>query len=113
MDGVADVEELQGSQCRRSEGQQAQVHKPAGPSPPPGRWSRRTSGRRTGRPAPRGIVAARDRGDQLIVVHNFSIAFRPQQVRSAQQNDGNTQFNSEQPIAAPTSTARPADTSFT
>jgi hypothetical protein len=31
MDGVADVEELQGSECRHGAGQEAEVHKPAGP----------------------------------------------------------------------------------
>src|ERR1700733_5314215 len=36
MDGVADVEELQGPDCRRGEGQEAEVHKPAGPGTPRG-----------------------------------------------------------------------------
>jgi hypothetical protein len=36
MDGVPGVEELQGPQCRRNEGQEAQVHEPARPGTPRG-----------------------------------------------------------------------------
>jgi hypothetical protein len=36
VDGIADVQELQGSERRRGEGQEAQVHKPARPDAPGG-----------------------------------------------------------------------------
>ncbi|HEX6858251.1 MAG TPA: hypothetical protein VF204_23390 [Streptosporangiaceae bacterium] len=49
VDGVADVEELQGSERRRGEDQEAQVHKPARPDTPSGPRSRPSSVLGTGR----------------------------------------------------------------
>ena len=45
MDGVPDVEELQGPQSRREEGQEAKVHEPARPGTPRGPRSGRSFGR--------------------------------------------------------------------
>jgi hypothetical protein len=63
MDGIADVEELQGPECRGGEDQEAEVHEPARPGTPHGPRSRRPSGNQ-------------------FIVHRFSIAFKPQQVRA-------------------------------
>jgi len=56
MDSVADVEELQGPECRRGAGQEAEVHKPAGPYLPPGPRSGLSFGRGTSRAAPCGSL---------------------------------------------------------
>lgn len=48
MDGVPDVEELQGPQCRGKEGQQAKVNEPARSGSPGGPRSGRSFGRDAG-----------------------------------------------------------------